>query len=261
MLDLLIGVSIFLGSSCDISSAALGSCGCGSSGSSFTLCVTKSQTQAAPAKTATKISTPAPTKKATSTPAKPAVITPTKAKPVHNPTSCQEIWSVAAAKGSCSKPKSPAKLTPAKPKPVATKTVTQAPPQTINLSDAATGYAPTPVAHWSPGSSIYQGESATVFVVAESYVADLELLGEQAQIRFIPQSTNWRSSLGALSGSSLNMVFTDLGSFQFTATVTYQVDYRIGNDSWSVNAGSVSAESNSVWVSVIDPPRKTLLVG
>lgn len=261
MLDVLIGLAIVLGSSCDISSAAMGQCGCGSSEASFTICATKSQTQTVPAKTATKTTAPTPPKKVTSQAPKPRVISPAKAKPVQNPTSCQEIWNVAAAKGGCSKPKPPAKQAVAKPKPVVTKTISEPLPVTINLSDEATGYAPVPIAYWSPGGAIYLGQSATVFAVVSSQLVDLELLGEPAQIRFTPQAISWQSSLGEFSGSKLDLAFNELGNFGFTANVAYQVDYRIGNDDWVINAGSVSAQSNTVWVTVIDPPRRTLLVG
>lgn len=263
MLEIALATLISLSATCDAGSAAAGGCGCGASGSSFTICATKTTT--AKTQPSTPVKTAASSPKQTAKPKAPAaakVITPAKAKTVTNPTSCQEIWNVGKSATGCSKPKSPVPTTVKKKTPAKPVVTTPAEIETTqSFDDQASAMVPTPRAFWYPGGTITQGSTAYFEVLASESQAALELFGEPASIRFVPIMANWDLAGATISGFSAAQKFDHLGEYRAQAFVTYRVDYQLPGEAWVVAAAEIISESNELFVTVVDPPRRTLLVG
>lgn len=264
MLDLVIAGIISLASTCDASSAAAGGCGCGASGASFTICASKTSTQknTQPIPAATQPATAKQVSKPKSN-SSPKAITPAKAKPVTNPTTCQEIWNVGKSPSGCSKPKPP-KPASVKKKPVVPKKPAPASFEieaVENVEDQASALAPVPVAVWSPGGSLVVGATAFFEVITSEQLANLELFGEPASIRFVPISASWLVAGSELSGFRISRSFDAPGEYQAQAVVSYRVDYQLPGEAWVIGAAEISMSSNTLLISVVDPPRRTLLVG
>jgi hypothetical protein len=119
-----------------------------------------------------------------------------------------------------------------------------------------------PFAWWEPGDELEVDELGQFFVSASEFQKSGLLFDESALIRFRPVQISWNFSDGVPgSGSGYQKSFSEIGTYQATASVDYQVDYKIGSGGWVSNAASWSLESNRLTVVVIDPPRRTLLVG
>lgn len=266
MLELFFAAIISLAATCDASSAASGGCGCGASGNSFTICATKSTTQKNVSSVPVKTIAPAPKQSAKPKPSpKPAAIVPAKAKPVTNPTSCQEIWNVGKSGSGCSKPKakttrpvSATKQPVAKSNPAPIQTQEEV---TASVDDQASALAPIPQALWYPGGNLRAGSTAHFEVRAQESVASLELFGEPASIRFTPLSARWQIAGVAVAGFSVAQLFDSPGDFQAFAQVTYRVDYQVPGEAWVLGAAEITVEANPLLVTVVEPPRRTLLVG
>lgn len=121
--------------------------------------------------------------------------------------------------------------------------------------------APTPVASWLPGGEVYCGDSVTLLTSQASVEHRLTLFDEPAKIRFTPVAATWSGAGRQLSGFVATTVFGDPGVFQLQVLVNYRVDYQIGSDPWIVGAAEILMPSEPISVTVIDPPRRTLLVG
>jgi hypothetical protein len=130
------------------------------------------------------------------------------------------------------------------------------------LEEQFTAVSKTPFAWWEPGSDLEIEEPAIFHVQANSTIEAGELLGQTAQIRFRPVSYSWIFSDGiSSSGVKYSRIFLEIGNYRATARVDYEVDYRFDTGPWIQNAASWSLSSNELFVVVIDPPRRTLLVG
>lgn len=86
------------------------------------------------------------------------------------------------------------------------------------------------------------------------------LSGKEATIRFRPVGVSWSFSDGETkSGKSVSHAFGLEGSMSARARVQYEVDYQLGG-SWTISAAAWPLSSNEVFVKVVDPPRRALLV-
>lgn len=261
MLPIVFLLSIFL-TSCSAPALAQQSSNCGVAGASFTLCASKSSTQKSQEVTPAKTTLTKPKTLAKPNPPAAKTITPAKAKKVVNPTSCQEIWNIKAASAGCSKPKA-VKQTPKPSTPVkavaAAKVASQ---ETITtIEDQASSLAPSPLAIWFPGGDLITGHVAQFEVLAPEQLASVEIFDEPASIRFVATSATWQIDSETFFGFRVSRGFSNPGNYQALAQVTYRVDYQLPGEQWVLGAGEITMESNPVAVRVIEPPRRTLLVG
>ena len=120
---------------------------------------------------------------------------------------------------------------------------------------------PTPRAFWYPGGSLTEGSTAYFEVLASEHQATVELFGEPASIRFVPILASWDIAGRVLFGFSSAQQFDEVGQYRAQAFVTYRVDYQLPGEAWVLAAAEITSASNELFVTVVDPPRRTLLVG
>lgn len=239
MLELVVG--LILASSCDITAASLGQCGCDSSISGqFTLCA-GIQTQAQVPGTTLPIQQKPVPLRLCSYYANGTIDVPT----ISVITTWVEVGSRLCIGDEVSE-------------------WTQiSPPRTIedDLSDSITAVSNRPEAWWEPGDEV-EFEDVATFRVSRggmNFVSDI--LGESAEIRFIAVSARWVFSDGDTgSGFAVPKSFAEIGNYTAQGYVSYQVDYRIGSGGWVLNAASWELAANPLSVPVVEYPRRTLLV-
>lgn len=130
------------------------------------------------------------------------------------------------------------------------------------LSEQFSADTTNPFARWEPGDELEVEEVGSFFVSAAEFQKSGRLFDKNAQIRFRPIHISWDFSDGMSgSGTGYQRSFSDIGMYRAVAVVDYEVDYKIGAENWISNAASWSLDSNALTVLVIDPPRRTLLVG
>lgn len=234
--------------SCDVTGAALGSCAsqCSkSSGASYTICAEQG--------------------KSTSSvkPGKPKPVTKPKPKPrrlcsyyvngtITVPTSSVitawvEVGSRACIGDPIPKPRVPAPVT---------KTVAEL------TTEAFTAYATRPFAYLQPSGEVEITQPISFGVNRGGGEHAGQLFGSPATIRFVAVSISWSFSDGQrLSGQFVSTSFGQPGQINAVANVDYRIDYRRSGGSWVYGAASASLASNQLSLSVVDPPRRTLLVG
>lgn len=135
-------------------------------------------------------------------------------------------------------------------------------PKTLveEITDAFTAYATKPFAFLSPGGEVEVGESVNFGVDLGGGSHTGELFGRSAEIRFWPTDVRWHFSDGqSLSGRNVSAQFAEPQQLRASATVYYRIDYRYPGSSWVIGASSANLDSNQLVLSVIDPPRRTLL--
>jgi len=82
-----------------------------------------------------------------------------------------------------------------------------------------------------------------------------QLFGNAATIRFVPIEIKWTFSDGQrLSGQFVSASFEQPDLISALAEVSYRIDYKNVGGSWVYGAAFAS-------LAVVDPPRRTLLVG
>lgn len=239
MLDL--AISLILASSCDVTSAALGQCGCDTSVSGqFTLCAgTTTQTQL-PGTNLPIEQRPIPLRLC-SYYANGTIDIPT----ISVITTWVEVGSRLCIGDEVET------LSPS------------APPRTVedDLSDSITAFSNRPAAWWEPGDMVEYEDVATFRVSDAGMDFVSRLLGERAEIRFTAISARWMFSDGETgSGFSLPKSFAEIGNYTAQALVRYRVDYRIGSSNWVLNATSWELAADPLNVPVVEYPRRTLLV-
>lgn len=225
-----------LASSCDATKAALGGCGSGCSGSStagsFSLCESKTQ------------------KKSTTTVAKP--------KPqrlctyyVNGTIDVPTLTIISAWVDVGSRPCIGDPIP--EPQPVV-KTVRE------ELEDIFSARLSNPKAWLNSRSKPEIFESVGFAVESFDVTVGGSLFGDPATIRFRPVGFSWSFSDGSKAyGESVSKVFSEVGKAWGKVSVRYEVDYR-KSGAWTMEAASWSLTSNTVYLEVFDPPRKTLLV-
>jgi hypothetical protein len=100
--------------------------------------------------------------------------------------------------------------------------------------------------------------------------ADIEgqLFSSAAVIRFTPLSAvlsfgDGSQSSGPIADGSFraNHSFGASGNFWVQSRVSYRVDYQIGSADWVFGAAVIEVWSNQLLLELIEPKRRTLLVG
>lgn len=138
-----------------------------------------------------------------------------------------------------------------------------APPRTIqdDINDSFQAFSQRPFAQWSPGGELEIEVPATFRVSSDSLSVGGSLLGRSATIRFVPVSATWSFSDGhSGSGFAFERVFLEPGDYTASASVSYRIDYSYGSQDWALGAGSGTLGSNRLEIAVVKIPRRTLLV-
>lgn len=237
--------------------------GSSSPGSSSTQTITKTITVKVPASQAA-----APKKVAKQAPKAPSKPTP---KPVVEIVSCPSAAQLASmprsadaaerwAQSICSP--APAKTVSQKPAPkpkAKTKTTTITETITIELPGSASSSAdavefyPNPLlASVFPQKVLAIGQSADFSSNPSAHYGVATVLGRQAQVHFIPQSSGWEFSDGSSrAGADISRSFGRAGNYLAVAFVDYLVSYRLlGESNWQPVAGSLTVESNTLEIMV-----------
>lgn len=118
-----------------------------------------------------------------------------------------------------------------------------------------------PTASWEPGGELEIEVTARFIAQYQTRVVDGELFGQSASIRFRPESFRWTFSDGTrLSGAQVEKSFLTVGEQRAFAHVRLAVDYKLAGEPWVLDAYSGEVSSDELWISVIEIPRRTLLV-
>ena len=126
--------------------------------------------------------------------------------------------------------------------------------------DAFTAAATYPLAYLNPAGEVEVTQVVNFGVNPGGGTHTGSLFGESAEIRFTPSSVSWRFSDGqSKSGRFVSSSFSEPQLISATATVFYRIDYRYPATDWVIGASSAQLDSNRLSLSVIDPPRRTLL--
>lgn len=129
------------------------------------------------------------------------------------------------------------------------------------LQDALSARSGIPIASWSPGGEIEIELPVEFRVEYRTKTVAGELLGREASIRFTPTSYRWQFSDGEYAtGSEVEKLFLEPGEITARAFVQISVDYRFAGQDWVAGAFSGEVASNELKISVIEIPRRTLLV-
>jgi hypothetical protein len=130
------------------------------------------------------------------------------------------------------------------------------------ITQAFTAHATRPFAFMRPSGEIEIGQLVSFAVSLGGGEHSGELFGSPATIRFVAVGVSWSFSDGQrLSGESVYTSFLEPEQVTAVAKVDYRIDYLRAGDSWVFGAAQASLTSNQLSLSVIDPPRRTLLVG
>ena len=132
---------------------------------------------------------------------------------------------------------------------------------TDEVSDSFGATSNRPLASWTPGSEVEVGVAAGFSVQLAPGEFRGVLLGRQAWIRFEPVSARWSFSDGdGYSGFRVERVFDQAGEILATADVKVRASYRFDGGSWQESDAEIWLSSNQLRVSVVEIPRRTLLV-
>lgn len=132
---------------------------------------------------------------------------------------------------------------------------------TDEVSDSFGATSNRPLASWTPGSEVEVGVAASFLVQLAPGEFRGVLLGRQAWIRFEVVSARWRFSDGnGYSGFRVERVFDQAGEILATADVKVRASYRFDGGTWQESDAEIWLSSNQLRVSVVEIPRRTLLV-
>jgi hypothetical protein len=130
------------------------------------------------------------------------------------------------------------------------------------ITEAFTAHATRPFAFLQSGSEVEITEPVSFAVNLGGGQHSGQLFGESATIRFVPIGVDWFFSDGQrLNGQFVSTSFEEPGDITAVANVSYRIDYQRSGGSWVLGAATASLNSNELSLSVVDPPRRTLLVG
>jgi hypothetical protein len=129
------------------------------------------------------------------------------------------------------------------------------------VSDVFGAKSRRPVASWIPGGEVEVGVPASFFVELAAGEFAGNLLGRSATIRFEPIAARWQFSDGETgSGFSVDRMFESPGSISAVAKVRVRASYRFDGGSWQQSDAEIWLSSNELAISVVEIPRRTLLV-
>lgn len=119
-----------------------------------------------------------------------------------------------------------------------------------------------PSARWEPGGELEVEVIASFIADYPTRVIDGELFGQSVTIRFRAESFRWSFSDGsALAGRVVDKGFSEKGEHSAVVMALVTVDYKPSGAGWILDAFSGEVASNELRISVIEVPRRTLLVG
>ncbi len=129
------------------------------------------------------------------------------------------------------------------------------------VSDVFGATSRTPFAYWSPGGEVEVGLPASFFVELAPGEFAGNLLGRSATIRFEPVTARWKFSDGeAISGFGVDRIFQSPGSLSAVAKVRVRASYQFDGGTWQQSDAEIWLSSNELAISVVEIPRRTLLV-
>jgi hypothetical protein len=131
-----------------------------------------------------------------------------------------------------------------------------------DLRDQLQARSGKPVASWEPGGELEIDEPAFFSVEFGTRSISGQLLGRPAAIRFVAISHRWVFSDGdRATGQSVEKIFQDPKRQTAQAFVRIRVDYQVSGGNWVIGAMEAELPSNLLDLTVIERPRRTLLVG
>lgn len=129
------------------------------------------------------------------------------------------------------------------------------------VSDVFGATSRRPFAYWIPGGEVEVGVPASFFVELAAGEFAGNLLGRSATIRFEPIAARWQFSDGEIgSGFSVDRIFDSPGSLSAVAKVRVRASYQFDGGSWQQSDAEIWLSSNELAISVVEIPRRTLLV-
>ena len=129
------------------------------------------------------------------------------------------------------------------------------------VSDVFGATSRKPFAYWSPGGEVEVGLPASFFVELAAGEFAGNLLGRSATIRFEPIAVRWQFSDGQeVSGFSVDRTFQEPGSLSAVAKVRVRASYQFDGGTWEQSDAEIWLSSNELAISVVEIPRRTLLV-
>ena len=129
------------------------------------------------------------------------------------------------------------------------------------VSDVFGATSRRPFAYWSPGGEVEVGVPASFFVELAAGEFAGNLLGRSATIRFEPIAARWQFSDGEeTSGFSADRIFESPGNLGVVAKVRVRASYQFDGGTWQQSDALIWLRSNELSISVVEIPRRTLLV-
>lgn len=144
----------------------------------------------------------------------------------------------------------------------------------VTLSDIANFKPDAPIQSADPFPIAFDSHPVNFWSDAVSHIVTGRLLGESAEVRFIPETFHWNFDDGATLNSNspgkarkledfakataTSHVFTRLGNHTITHSVTYRAQYRIAGGNWMAVEGDLKVPGNALNLHVASP--KSLLV-
>lgn len=129
------------------------------------------------------------------------------------------------------------------------------------ISDVFGASSKRPLAYWEPGGEVEVLVAANFTAQLTAGEFDGTLLGRAAKIRFEPVEAQWEFSDGTRgSGFSYSRTFESKGSFTAIAKVRVKPSYRFAGGDWQHSNVKIWLRSNQLSISVVEIPRRTLLI-
>jgi hypothetical protein len=109
-----------------------------------------------------------------------------------------------------------------------------------------------------PSTPLAINQSTQFSAAAILHFRSGKIIGKQAEVRFEPSDVYWNFGDGSQGkGGTLKKSYSEPGLYLVTAKVTYLVSYRlVGETGWQTVSGSITTQSNQLWVSVEQSPAE-----
>jgi hypothetical protein len=139
----------------------------------------------------------------------------------------------------------------------------------VTAQDVAQFLAAAGTVNAEPDGWAVVGVPANYWIETDPFIVDGTLLGEAAQVRFTPVAYVWDYGDGTrrttttggsswqalgqdeLTATPTSHVFTTTGVRTVEVTVAFEAEYRLGDGSWTVVVGEVTATAPPVPVRVV----------
>lgn len=129
------------------------------------------------------------------------------------------------------------------------------------VSDVFGASSKRPLAYWEPGGELEVLVKADFIAQLAAGEFEGTLLGRAARIRFEPVEAQWEFSDGTSgSGFIYSRTFESKGAFTAVAKVRVKPSYRFAGGEWQQSNVKIWLQSNELSISVVEIPRRTLLI-